>query len=77
MLVENTFQNRAQVFTVIAGDSWNTIMYRTMENTSSVSAVFFVALIVLGEVCMPSALRSACEIHAAQVASITSAYSSY
>ncbi|CAM9454155.1 unnamed protein product, partial [Laminaria digitata] len=38
-----------QVFTVIAGDSWNTIMYRTMENTSSVSAVFFVALIVLGE----------------------------
>lgn len=35
---------------MIAGDSWNTIMYRTMENTSSVSAVFFVALIVLGEV---------------------------
>lgn len=39
-----------KVFTVIAGDSWNTIMYRTMENTTAVSALFFVALIVLGEV---------------------------
>ncbi|CAM9416805.1 unnamed protein product, partial [Scytosiphon promiscuus] len=37
------------VFTVIAGDSWNAIMYRTMENTSAISALFFVALIVLGE----------------------------
>lgn len=35
---------------MIAGDSWNAIMYQTMENTSSASAVFFVALIVLGEV---------------------------
>ena len=41
---------RGKVFTVIAGDSWNTIMYRTMENTNAVSSLFFVALIVLGEV---------------------------
>ncbi|CAN0478391.1 unnamed protein product, partial [Ectocarpus sp. 12 AP-2014] len=43
------FWSFVQVFTVIAGDSWNTIMYRTMENTTAVSALFFVALIVLGE----------------------------
>lgn len=41
---------QTKVFTVIAGDSWNTIMYRTMENTTAVSSLFFVALIVLGEV---------------------------
>ncbi|CAM9490330.1 unnamed protein product [Ectocarpus fasciculatus] len=43
------FWSFVQVFTVIAGDSWNTIMYRTMENTTAVSSLFFVALIVLGE----------------------------
>lgn len=35
---------------VIAGDDWTTIMYRTMEATNEFSAVFFVALIVLGQV---------------------------
>lgn len=35
---------------MIAGDSWNAVMYRTMENTSPIAALFFVALVVLGEV---------------------------
>lgn len=43
---------------VVAGDDWVSIMYRTMEATSRFSAVFFVALIVLGQVSKEAFLQA-------------------